>query len=465
MLCRQWLLCTWAVGIVSAVYDDSSRVSASTPLTSCPEASCEGRCGEIASGRHRCSCDERCRVLGDCCLDADMVCFHSGEGQLQALMPSKADKEAATIIRKSLECVELNVTVETQSHEVLPRDSVSRLSHSVAVTKQAFMMISSCPEGHPDAGLCLETQRSPRHAIPVYAPEAHLLFRNYYCAECHGHSFYILMARAFVIKLPQCDNSSMTALENITAPLNGTVVGVLWDKCDSYAFSVDSEFKEKIERLSCFNEPTEMIKHNGPYRYCEAYSNPVTTADRKLVYKNWFCAPEDLKQDLFCYDKSERNNPISGYLQPKFQVSFNFCGMPVVRKVEGVTAVPAPTEYDNDYDNRRTNLRLQPEQGPQNSPTKHAYISHAHTVSPIKCVHAFVLFGLVMIVFGGFVWFNTRWPPFCRQYSKIHFHQWKSLDIDSNFTKICSLGSNWSHLSIIQLYKVFINETSNWKKS
>ena len=38
--------------------------------------------------------------------------------------------------------------------------------------------------------------------------------------------------------------------------------------------------------------------------------------------------------------------------------------------------------------------------------------------------------------------------PFNRWYFYIHFHEWNVLYFDSNFTEVCSLGSNWQQPSI-----------------
>ena len=36
-----------------------------------------------------------------------------------------------------------------------------------------------------------------------------------------------------------------------------------------------------------------------------------------------------------------------------------------------------------------------------------------------------------------------KWPPFRRRHFYMHFHEWKVLYFDSNFTEVCSWGSNW----------------------
>ena len=37
----------------------------------------------------------------------------------------------------------------------------------------------------------------------------------------------------------------------------------------------------------------------------------------------------------------------------------------------------------------------------------------------------------------------TKWLPFCRWHLWMHFYECKVLYLDSNFTEVCSNGSNW----------------------
>ena len=41
----------------------------------------------------------------------------------------------------------------------------------------------------------------------------------------------------------------------------------------------------------------------------------------------------------------------------------------------------------------------------------------------------------------------TKWPLYPRQYFEMHLHGWKVLYFDSNFTEVCSKGSNWQQVS------------------
>ena len=42
----------------------------------------------------------------------------------------------------------------------------------------------------------------------------------------------------------------------------------------------------------------------------------------------------------------------------------------------------------------------------------------------------------------------TKWPPFHRQHFQMHFHEWKFLYFDSNFTEVCSQGVNRQKVSV-----------------
>ena len=42
----------------------------------------------------------------------------------------------------------------------------------------------------------------------------------------------------------------------------------------------------------------------------------------------------------------------------------------------------------------------------------------------------------------------AKWPSFSRRYLQTHYHEWKVLYFDLNFTGVCSQVSNWQYLSI-----------------
>ena len=42
----------------------------------------------------------------------------------------------------------------------------------------------------------------------------------------------------------------------------------------------------------------------------------------------------------------------------------------------------------------------------------------------------------------------TKWPPFHRRHSHIHFNEWKLLSFYSTFREVCSQWSNWQFVSI-----------------
>ena len=51
-------------------------------------------------------------------------------------------------------------------------------------------------------------------------------------------------------------------------------------------------------------------------------------------------------------------------------------------------------------------------------------------------------------IFPDYMWFilthwgQDKWPPFSRRHFQMHFLQWKCINFDSNFTEVCSQGSN-----------------------
>ena len=39
-------------------------------------------------------------------------------------------------------------------------------------------------------------------------------------------------------------------------------------------------------------------------------------------------------------------------------------------------------------------------------------------------------------------WGQDKWPPFSRRHFQMHFLEWKCINFDSDFTEVCSQGSN-----------------------
>ena len=42
----------------------------------------------------------------------------------------------------------------------------------------------------------------------------------------------------------------------------------------------------------------------------------------------------------------------------------------------------------------------------------------------------------------------TKWPPFCRRYFQLHFLERNFSYFGSNFTDVCSIGSDWPYVTI-----------------
>ena len=43
---------------------------------------------------------------------------------------------------------------------------------------------------------------------------------------------------------------------------------------------------------------------------------------------------------------------------------------------------------------------------------------------------------------------ETKWPPFSRRHFRMHFLEWKCINIDNDFTEVCSQGSIQQYSSI-----------------
>ena len=53
---------------------------------------------------------------------------------------------------------------------------------------------------------------------------------------------------------------------------------------------------------------------------------------------------------------------------------------------------------------------------------------------------------VVFTVWLTYPW--TKWSPFRRRDFQMHFHEWKILPFDSNFSDVCSRGLNWQQVSV-----------------
>ena len=65
--------------------------------------------------------------------------------------------------------------------------------------------------------------------------------------------------------------------------------------------------------------------------------------------------------------------------------------------------------------------------------------------------HIWIVMEKLLVKWSPVLWLIfpwRKWPPFRRRHFQIHFLEWKVWYFDSNFTEVCSKGSNWQEVSI-----------------
>ena len=184
-----------------------------------------------------CSCDEHCRTLGDCCVDAHFHCFGAKPEETHMLLPN--DSAIANALTTSMKCMPVNFVGRDENGQ---RQTVSR----------NYDMIAICPVGSEGDKQCLGIG-SVLHATPVCLPRSHLIFKNIYCLLCHGFSKE--EAVAFNVETEKYTH-----------------------------FSVPNECKTSADRMQC----PKWFQVRG--QTCPPYKNPVVIKDTGFTFKNQFCA-------------------------------------------------------------------------------------------------------------------------------------------------------------------------------
>ena len=251
------------------------------PALRCPANSCLGRCNMSADKSSLCSCDEHCRTLGDCCVDAHFHCFGAKPGDAHVLLPKEEDPIFSSSIRGSMTCVSL-VTM----------GGINAAGSRPPILRY-YNMISSCPVGTSGDVQCSDDDTNVLHATPICLPRLYLIFRNIYCLRCHGFSGE--EAVAFSVNLPRCDHWQGEL--NRSVPLEtATLLDSFWQYCGYLAqFSLPKVCETTADRMQC---PRDLVE-----KQCPAYSNPVRI--NGSIYKNQFCAPS-IDADIQCLAYNER---------------------------------------------------------------------------------------------------------------------------------------------------------------
>ena len=270
------------------------------PALQCPGQSCEGRCNMSADGKVLCSCDELCRQLGDCCVDAHIHCFGAKPGETHMLLPLPEDVNPFVLNAvSSMECQQLILMESTY------KDGPSK------TVLRGYFLISSCPVDNADDE-CSEISSDATHSIPVCLPQFDLLFRNIYCLICHG--FSPEEAVAFTFNVPDCVDW-LDELNSTSFVRSATSADAVWNACGILGFSsVSKGCEATTKRMLCLpgDQTTE--------QKCPAYSNPVVTDENGLIYKNQFCVPtEDI--NISCLEYDDYGHSAPNYIAGDFLLS------------------------------------------------------------------------------------------------------------------------------------------------
>ncbi len=148
--------------------------------------SCKGRCNEeenlhLTSTKaeiSKCFCDDKCVHFGDCCLDYPTQCKLQGK-----------TNDTDNINTEEIEAMFQELLKEEQMYMKYASCIPAIMIQSV---KYSLNMVSRCPGMFTgkDSSNCLATPSNTdadilKH-IPVFDKEKSILYRNIYCAKCHG---------------------------------------------------------------------------------------------------------------------------------------------------------------------------------------------------------------------------------------------------------------------------------------
>ena len=314
------------------------------PVLQCPGNSCLGRCNMVADKTALCSCDEHCRTLGDCCVDAHVHCFGARPDETHMLLPKENDSTLSHDLTPSMICTM----------------SLYRNGTDEYILKD-YRMVTSCPVGNDGDAKCSDVSTDLLHSSPVCLPQSYLIFRNIYCLRCHG--FPQERAVAFELDVLGCyhwyDHMNKTSG-------NATILRSFWKDCGSKVVrNIPKACQTTASRMLC---PIKEMPGNT----CAAYRNPVTITDTDLVYKNQFCTG-NTNQDLKCfaYEQELYETPFMGFgfSFTTFTVFLDFShGHPV-------TTVKKFAEYGKDENGKHIVM--------SNGSSKYITFSQFMSISPI----------------------------------------------------------------------------------
>ena len=236
-----------------------------------------------------CSCDRRCRILGDCCADAPRECFGAENDDSKNLLPSG--------VRGKVEFESI------RSNEHILRLKRGHVKSESTLQDVYYSFVHECPHSAPYENDCINNvlYKSPAHHIRVCHPDSSLLFYNRFCAACNGYR----MEDTFSLyqHLEVCD--SWLALNYTMENLVKESIGVndLYHLCPPfYAGDIPNVCRAIAERRRVYDR---VVRNNQKKpSLCTSFVNPVVTKNelgQAVIMKNPFCL-ENMSAPWHCYD-------------------------------------------------------------------------------------------------------------------------------------------------------------------
>ena len=248
-------------------------------------------------------------MSGDCCRDAEELCFAG----VEKYTPNRAS------MATTRQCVDVSIVEEDVGSDNPYSSFFGR-----------FDMIVACPEGaDDDDGKCRDTESNLVHDVPVCHATIRLLFRNVWCAKCHGINPTEL--RPFQVWLQNCPIRSnlSAAIGKLTDPAHmvSPQRACPWDAF----YRIPEECQSTVQHRWCFFS-FPVVNSSSQ---CYSYLNPVVSFTiheyNAEIYRNQFCAPKDHadRYPFICYDPTIHGTSITRsmrQIQPSFTISLRFEG-------------------------------------------------------------------------------------------------------------------------------------------
>ena len=228
-----------------------------------------------------CFCDDLCAVYGDCCEDYRRNTTSTG----QPVSP-------------------LTMTpLPPDTFVCAPVDGV--YSYGVPI-----YTVTKCPKQWKDDEISALCEKDPTGdvflSLPVSGSDSNILYKNVFCSHCHGEVDVVFWKANFTCKSERKDRD-----EGDPAKIIEAMMGESRNNCfTTYSHPTEPRgyrfCKPNIKRCDV------SFEDNCVRDMCETGKNSYLYYDRKVIYKNEFCAMcNNVKtSSLKCYDKVTKFSPL-----------------------------------------------------------------------------------------------------------------------------------------------------------